>query len=62
MKYFMYMNSVLGPCLRLGDTALNINLPFDMCRWLVEGDDVEGVHKVLVKYHQYFTSRPLLRL
>ena len=30
-------------CLRLRDTALDINLPFDMCRWLVEGEDVEGV-------------------
>ena len=56
------MNSVSGLCLRLKDTALNINLPFDMCRWLVEGEDVEGVHGVLVRHHQYLTSRPLLRL
>ena len=62
MKYFLYMNSVLGLCLRLGDTALDINLPFDMCRWLVEGEDVEGVHKVLAKHHQCLTSRLLLRL
>ena len=57
--FFLYMNSVLGLCLRLGDTALNINLSFDMCRWLVEGEDVEGVHEVLVRH---LTSRPLLRL
>ena len=62
MKYFMYMNSVSGLCLCLRDTALDINFPFDMCRWLVEGEDVEGVHEVLVRHHQYLTSRPLLRL
>ena len=39
-----------------------LNLPFDMCRWLVAEDDVEVVHEVLVRHHQYFTSRPLLRL
>ena len=61
MKFFLYMNSVSGLCLRLRDTALDINLPFDMCRWLVEGEDVEGVHEVLAKHHQYLTSRPLLR-
>ena len=49
--FFLYMNSVLGLCLRLRDTALNINLPFDMCRWLVEGEDVEGVNEVLTKHH-----------
>ena len=43
------MNSVSGLCLRLGDTALDINLPFEMCRWLVEGKDVEVVHGVLVQ-------------
>ena len=62
MKCFMYVNSVSGLCLRLRDIALNINLPFDMCRWLVEGEDVEGVHGLLVRHHQYLTSRPLLRL
>ena len=61
MKCFLYMNSVSGLCLRLRDTALDINLPFDMCRWLVEGEDVEGVHEVLAKHHQYLTRRPLLR-
>ena len=57
------MNSVSGLYLRLKDTALNINLSFDMCRWLVEGEgeDVEGVHGVLVRHPQYLTSRPLLR-
>ena len=59
--FFLYMNSVLGLCLCLKDTALNINLPFDMCRWLVEGKDVEGVHEVLVRHHWLLTSRPLLR-
>ena len=43
MKCFLYVNSVSRLYLRLGDTALNINLSFDMCRWLVEGEDVEGV-------------------
>ena len=62
MKCFLYVNSVSGLCLRLRNTALNFNLPFDMCRWLVEGEDVEVVHGVLVRHHQYFTSRLLLRL
>ena len=60
--FFLYMNSVSRLCLCLRDTALNFNLPFDLCRWLVEGEDVEGVHEVLVRHHQYLTSRPLLRL
>ena len=60
--FFLYMNSVSGLCLYLRDNALNFNLPFDMCRWLVEGKDVEGGHGVLVKHHQYLTNRPLLRL
>ena len=51
MKYF-YMNSVSGLCLCLRDTALNFNLPFDMSRWLVKGEDVEGIHEVLAKHHQ----------
>ena len=62
MKCFLYVNSVSRPCLRLRDTTLNLNLPFDMCRWLVEGEDVEGVHEVLAKNHQCLTSRLLLRL
>ena len=62
MKCFLYVNSVSRLCLRLRDTALNINLSFDMCRWLVEGEDVEGVHGVLVRHHRYLTSRLLLRL
>ena len=61
MKCFLCMNSVSRLCLYLRDTALNINLPFDMCRWLVEGEDVEGAHGVLVRHHQCLTSRPLLR-
>ena len=63
MKCFRYVNIILGLCLHLRDTALNINLSFDLCRWLVEGEgeDVEGVHEVLVKHHQLLTSRPLLR-
>ena len=62
-KILRNVNSVSRLYLRLGDTALNINLPFDMCRWLVEGEgeDVEGVHEVLVRHHQLLTSRPLLR-
>ena len=62
MKCFLYVNSVSRLCLRLRDTALEFNLSFDMCRWLVEGEDVEGVHGVLVRHHQYLTSRLLLRL
>ena len=62
MKCFLYVNSISGLCLRLRDTALNINLSFDMCRWQVEGEDVEGVHGVLVRHHQYLTNMPLLRL
>ena len=62
MKCFLYVNSVSRLCLRLRDTALEFNLSFDMCGWLVEGEDVEVVHEVLAKHHQYLTSRPLLRL
>ena len=53
MKCFLCVNSVSGLCLCLRDTALNFNLLFDMCRWLVEGEgeDVEGVHGVLVRHH-----------
>ena len=50
-EIFLYMNSVSGLCLLLRDTALNINLTFDMCRWLVEGEDVEVIHGVLVRYN-----------
>ena len=42
--FLLYMNSVSGLWLCLSDTALKFNLPFDMCRWLVEGEGVEGVH------------------
>ena len=62
MNCFLCMNSVSGLCLCLRDAALNFNLPFDMCIWLVEGEDVEGVHEVLIRHHQYLISRPLLRL
>ena len=62
MECFLYVNSVSGLCLRLRDTAREFNLPFDMCRWLVEGEDVEVVHEVLAKHHKYLTSRLLLRL
>ena len=34
-------------------------LPFDISRWLVEGEDVEGVHGVLVRHHQCLISRLL---
>ena len=62
MKIFQYVNSVSGLKLHLRDTALELNLPFDMCRWLVESEDVEVAHEVLAKHHQVLTSRPLLRL
>ena len=55
------MDSVSRLCLRLGDTALDINLVFDMCRWLVEGEDVGVIHEVLVRRHRLLTGRPLLR-
>ena len=51
MKCFLYVNSVSRLCLRLRDTALNFNFPFDMCRWLVEGEDVEVIYRVLAKHH-----------
>ena len=62
MNCVLNMNSVSGLCLCLRDTTLNLS------RWLVEGEDVEGVHEVLVRHHrhltshQYLISRPLLRL
>ena len=61
-KNFQYANNVSRLCLHLRDTSLNLYLSFDMCRWLVEGKNVEVVHEVLDKHHQYLTSRPLLRL
>ena len=60
-KILRNVNSVSRLCLRLRDTSLNINLSFDMCRWLVEGDDVGVVHEVLVRHHRLLTSKPLLR-
>ena len=62
MECFLCVNSVSRLCLCLRDAALEFNLPFDMCRWLVEGEDVEGIHGVLVRHHQYLISRLLLRL
>ena len=61
MKCFLYVNSVSRLCLHLRDTTLKLNLPFDMCRWLVEGEDVGVVHEVLVRHHRLLTSEPLLR-
>ena len=61
MKYFRYVNSVSGLCLCLRDTALKLNLPFDMRKWLVVGEDVEVVHGVLIRHHRLLISRPLLR-
>ena len=61
MKCFLCMNSISRLCLSLRDNALKFNLPFDMCKWLVEGEDVEGVHELLVRHHRLLTSRPLLR-
>ena len=56
MKCFLYVNSVSRQCLRLRDTALEFNFPFDMCIWLVEGEDVEGIHEVLAKHQQAFVE------
>ena len=61
MKCFLCMNSISGLWLRLRDTVLEFNLPFDLCRCLVAREDVEVVHKVLVRHHRLLTSRPLLR-
>ena len=60
-KILWNMNNVLGLWLRLRDTVLEFNLPFDLYRWLVAGEDVEVVHEVLVRHHRLLTSRPLLR-
>ena len=62
LNIFRYVNSVSRLCLLFRDIALEFNLPFDMCRWLVAGENVEVVHRVLVGHHQYLTGRPLLRL
>ena len=61
MEKIRYVNSVSRLCLHLRDVALKLNLSFDMCRWLVVGDDVEVIHEVLVRHHWLLTSRPLLR-
>ena len=60
MKCFLYVNSVSGLRLRLKDIALEFYLPFDMCRWLVEGEDVDVIHEVLVRHHQPLTSHRIL--
>ena len=60
MKCFLCVNSVSRLYLRLRDTALGFNTPFDICRWLVEGEDVEIVHEILVKHHRCLTSHRLL--
>ena len=49
--YFFGVNSVSRLRLRLRDNALEFNLSFDICIWLVEGEDVEVVHEVLAKHH-----------
>ena len=41
----LYINGVSGLCLCLRDVAMDFNLSFNMCRWLVEGEDVECVHR-----------------
>ena len=51
MRIFRYVNSISGLCLHLRDAALKLNLPFDMCGWLVMGEGVEVVHEVLAKHH-----------
>ena len=50
-KIFRCVNSVSRLCLHLRDAALKLNLPFDMCRWLVAGEDLGVVHEVLAKHH-----------
>ena len=60
-KNSRYVNSVSRLYLHPRDTSLKLNLPFDICRWLVKGKDVKVVKEVLAKHHLYLTSRPLLR-
>ena len=60
MKIFRCMNSISGLCLHLRDTSLKPNLPFDMCRWLVAGEDVEVIYEVLVMHHRLLINMPLL--
>ena len=55
-EMFLCMNSVSGLCLSRRDNALKLNLPFELCRWLVEGEDVEGVHELLVRHSRLLTS------
>ena len=52
MKCFLCVNSVSRLCLRLRDIVLEFNFLFDMCRWLVQGEDIEVVHEVLAKHYQ----------
>ena len=61
-KILRNVNSISRLCLHLRDTALKLNLSFDKCIWLVEGEDLEVVPEVLARHHQCLTSRPLLRL
>ena len=58
---FMCVNSVSRLCLRLRDTVLEFNLPFDMCRWPVTEEDVDVIHEVMVRHHRLLTSSHLLR-
>ena len=60
MNCILLMNNVSVLCLSLRDTELEFNLPFDLSRWLVKGEDVEGVHEVLVKHHRHLTSHQYL--
>ena len=61
MKIFRCVNSVSRLYLHLRDASLKAKLPFDMCRLLVTGEDVEVIHEVLVMHHQLLANRPLLR-
>ena len=36
-------------------------LPFNICRWQAEDEDVEDVHGAIVDHCPFFTSRPLWR-
>ena len=54
------MNIVSRLCSHLRDTALEFNFPFDMCRCLVEGEDLEIVHEVLVKHHRLLTNKAFI--
>ena len=62
MKCFLYVNSVSGLCLRLRDTALEFNLSFGMCRWLVEGLGRRGRPRGIVQAPSAFDQQTFAKV